>query len=101
MLIPSSCSPQSLPNSIDKAVTFLETKLPTLTNPYAVTMTSYALANEKKLNRKILLNFISPGLVVRQYFSHFRQIPFILVGRPNNKSVFVHVLLRAVPLAST
>lgn len=96
-----SCSLQSLPNSIEKAVTYLETRLPTLTNPYAVTMTSYALANEKKLNRDILFNFISPGLVVQQYFSHFRQIPFALVGRPNNKSILVHVLLRAVPLAST
>lgn len=99
--MPPSCYPQSLPNSIEKAVNFLEARLPTLTNPYAVTMTSYALANEKKLNREILFNFISPGLVVRQYFSHFRQIPFFLVGRPNNKSVFVPVLLRAVPLAST
>eukprot|EP00066_Takifugu_rubripes_P006969 XP_003972135.1 PREDICTED: complement C3-like [Takifugu rubripes] len=52
----------SLPNSIEKAVTYLQTRLPNLTNPYAVTMTSYALANENKLNRAILLNFISPEL---------------------------------------
>lgn len=87
-----------MPNSIEKAVNYLQARLPTLRNPYAVTMTSYALANENKLNKEILFNFISPGLVVQQYFSHFRQIPFTLV---NNKSVFVHALLRAVPLAST
>ncbi|XP_067438912.1 complement C3-like isoform X2 [Thunnus thynnus] len=44
----------SLPGSIDKAVAYLEERLPSLTNPYAVAMTSYALANEGKLNRQIL-----------------------------------------------
>ncbi|XP_067438953.1 complement C3-like [Thunnus thynnus] len=44
----------SLPGSIDKAVAYLERRLPSLTNPYAVAMTSYALANEGKLNRQIL-----------------------------------------------
>uniref|UniRef100_A0A3P8SVT4 Complement component c3a, duplicate 5 n=1 Tax=Amphiprion percula TaxID=161767 RepID=A0A3P8SVT4_AMPPE len=52
----------SLPNSIDKAVGYLEKRLPHLTNPYAVAMTSYALANEKKLNRDILKKYISPDL---------------------------------------
>ncbi|XP_059191588.1 complement C3-like isoform X1 [Centropristis striata] len=52
----------SMPGSIDKAVNYLETRLPTLTNPYAVTMTSYALANENKLNREILNKFLSPEL---------------------------------------
>ncbi|XP_040001308.1 complement C3-like [Xiphias gladius] len=52
----------SLPGSIDKAVTYLERRLPDLTNPYAVTMTSYALANENKLNREILYKFVSPEL---------------------------------------
>ncbi|XP_059198913.1 complement C3-like isoform X2 [Centropristis striata] len=52
----------SLPGSINKAVNYLERRLPTLTNPYAVTMTSYALANENKLNRGILNKFISPEL---------------------------------------
>ncbi|XP_041789937.1 complement C3-like [Chelmon rostratus] len=47
----------SLPGSIDKAVAYLERRLPALTNPYAVAMTSYALANENKLNRAILLSF--------------------------------------------
>ncbi|XP_051799749.1 complement C3-like [Acanthochromis polyacanthus] len=52
----------SLPSSIDKAVGYLEGRLPHLTNPYAVAMTSYALANENKLNRDILNRFISPEL---------------------------------------
>ncbi|XP_069024451.1 complement C3-like isoform X1 [Embiotoca jacksoni] len=50
----------SLPGSIDKAVSYLEKRLPTLTNPYAVAMTSYALANENKLQKNILNNFASP-----------------------------------------
>ncbi|XP_036954098.1 complement C3-like [Acanthopagrus latus] len=52
----------TLQGSIDKAVAFLETCLSSLTNPYAVAMTSYALANENKLNREILYNFVSPEL---------------------------------------
>ncbi|XP_044201965.1 complement C3-like [Thunnus albacares] len=54
----------SLPGSIDKAVAYLEKRLPSLTNPYAVAMTSYALANEGKLNRQILYShkFVSPEL---------------------------------------
>ncbi|XP_041641235.1 complement C3-like [Cheilinus undulatus] len=61
------CSDQihSLPGSIDKAVAYLENRLPSLTNPYAVAMASYALANENKLNREILYRFISPE------FSHW------------------------------
>uniref|UniRef100_A0A671YLG7 Complement C3-like n=1 Tax=Sparus aurata TaxID=8175 RepID=A0A671YLG7_SPAAU len=54
-----SPSVQSLPGGIDKAVAYLEKRLPALTNPYAVAMTSYALAQENKLNREILYNFIS------------------------------------------
>ncbi|KAM9314814.1 complement C3-like [Pholidichthys leucotaenia] len=50
----------SLPGSIDKAVGYLERRLPSLTNPYAVAMTSYALANENKLNKEILYKFVSP-----------------------------------------
>uniref|UniRef100_A0A672IG44 Complement C3-like n=1 Tax=Salarias fasciatus TaxID=181472 RepID=A0A672IG44_SALFA len=56
------CGATSLPNSIDKAVAYLENRLESLTNPYAVAMTSYALANEGKLNREILYKFVSPGL---------------------------------------
>ncbi len=57
---------QSLPNSIEKAVTYLENRLPHLTNPYAVAMTSYALANENRLNRGVLYKFAS-GVVTQQY----------------------------------
>lgn len=57
------CSPslQSLPGSIAKAVGYLERRLPTLVNSYAVAMASYALANEDKLNRNILYNFAHTG----------------------------------------
>ncbi|XP_067353934.1 complement C3-like isoform X2 [Channa argus] len=60
----SSCteSVNSMPESIDKAVTFLERRLPSITNPYAVAITSYALANANKLNREILYKFASPEL---------------------------------------
>lgn len=52
---------QSLQNSINKAVAYLEKRLPSLINPYSVAMTSYALANENKLNKEILFKFISSG----------------------------------------
>ncbi|KAM6941958.1 complement C3-like [Lycodopsis pacificus] len=55
-------SVNSLPASIGKAVVYLERRLPSLTNPYAVAMTSYALANENKLNKDILFNFVSSDL---------------------------------------
>lgn len=58
---------QSLPGSIDKAVAYLERRLPSLTNPYAVAMTSYALANENKLDREILYKFSAPGVVTKKY----------------------------------
>ncbi|XP_061572334.1 complement C3-like [Cololabis saira] len=57
-----AASINSLPGSIDKAVGYLEKRLPFLTNPYAVAMTSYALANEEKLNREILYKFASTDL---------------------------------------
>uniref|UniRef100_A0AAQ4RF49 Complement component c3a, duplicate 5 n=1 Tax=Gasterosteus aculeatus aculeatus TaxID=481459 RepID=A0AAQ4RF49_GASAC len=47
-------------SSINNAVTYLERRLPNLVNPYAVAMTSYALANEGKLYQQILYNFASP-----------------------------------------
>ncbi|KAF0023436.1 hypothetical protein F2P81_024066 [Scophthalmus maximus] len=50
----------SLPGSIDKAVAYLGKQLPSLTNPYVVAMTSYALANEGNLDREILFKFVSP-----------------------------------------
>uniref|UniRef100_A0A8D3E9Q8 Complement C3-like n=1 Tax=Scophthalmus maximus TaxID=52904 RepID=A0A8D3E9Q8_SCOMX len=48
--------------SIDKAVAYLGRRLPSLTNPYAVAMTSYALANEGNLDRETLFKFVSPAL---------------------------------------
>uniref|UniRef100_A0A672LR77 Complement C3-like n=1 Tax=Sinocyclocheilus grahami TaxID=75366 RepID=A0A672LR77_SINGR len=49
------CAESSLQESIRKAVSFLEGRLPQLTNPYAVAMTSYAMANANKLNKDILM----------------------------------------------
>ncbi|KAK5866269.1 hypothetical protein PBY51_020475 [Eleginops maclovinus] len=57
-----TASVSSLPGSIDKAVAYLQQRLPSLTNPYAVAMTSYAMANENKMNREILYKFASPEL---------------------------------------
>uniref|UniRef100_A0A8C5HPJ5 Complement C3-like n=1 Tax=Gouania willdenowi TaxID=441366 RepID=A0A8C5HPJ5_GOUWI len=57
-----SQSISSLPERIDKSVAYLEKRLPTLTNPYAVALASYALANNNKLNREVLFRFISPAL---------------------------------------
>ncbi|KAM4751408.1 complement C3-like [Anableps anableps] len=54
-----SGSINSLSSSIDKAVGYLQGRLPTLNNPYAVAITSYALANEKKFNREVLYKFAS------------------------------------------
>ncbi|XP_048051368.1 complement C3-like isoform X1 [Megalobrama amblycephala] len=51
----------SLHESIKKAVDFLEGRLPKLTNPYAVAMTSYALANAEKLNKDILMRHSTQG----------------------------------------
>ncbi|XP_035993189.1 complement C3 [Fundulus heteroclitus] len=55
-----SSSISSLPNTIRKAETYLEQRLGSLTNPYAVALTSYALAMNKKLNREILFKFAAP-----------------------------------------
>ncbi len=59
---------QSLDHSIAKAVEYLEKRLPGLTYSYAVAMTSYALAIEKKLNKEILYNYVSQGVVTQLYF---------------------------------
>ncbi|XP_059410824.1 complement C3-like [Carassius carassius] len=48
-------SVSSLRDSIRKAVSFLEGRLPQMTNPYTVAMTSYAMANENKLRKDILM----------------------------------------------
>ncbi|XP_077427272.1 complement C3-like [Vanacampus margaritifer] len=52
----------SLEESEAKALSYLEKRLPNITNPYAVAMTSYALANKNKLNKEILFKFASPEL---------------------------------------
>ncbi|NP_571317.1 complement C3a.1 precursor [Danio rerio] len=51
----------SLPESIRKAVSFLEGKLNKLTNPYAVALTSYAMAGADKLNKAVLMKFSTKG----------------------------------------
>ncbi|KAM9455090.1 complement C3-like isoform 3-T3 [Clarias gariepinus] len=45
----------SLPEASRKATEYLERRLPSLTNPYAIAMTSYALANAGKLDKARLL----------------------------------------------
>ncbi|XP_028450258.1 complement C3-like [Perca flavescens] len=57
-----SASVNGLTSSIAKAVKYLQKSLPHLTSPYAVAMTSYALANENKLNKPLLYKFVAPGL---------------------------------------
>ncbi|XP_048051427.1 complement C3-like [Megalobrama amblycephala] len=57
----------SLQESIRKAVVFLEGRLPQLTNPYAVAMTSYALANADKLDKDILMKHSSQGEAGRSW----------------------------------
>ncbi|XP_056128010.1 complement C3-like isoform X1 [Rhinichthys klamathensis goyatoka] len=51
----------SLHESIRKAVVFLEGRLPQLRNPYAVAMTSYAMANAEKLDKDILMKHSTQG----------------------------------------
>ncbi|XDV16116.1 hypothetical protein PO909_015958 [Leuciscus waleckii] len=57
----------SLHESIRKAVAFLEGRLPQLTNPYAVAMTSYAMANAEKLNKDVLMRHSSNGEAGRSW----------------------------------
>ncbi|KAM4595788.1 complement C3-like [Fundulus diaphanus] len=52
----------SLQRNIKKGVSFLQKRLQTLVNPYAVAMASYVLANENNLNLEILHSFASPDL---------------------------------------
>uniref|UniRef100_A0AAY4BNM2 Complement C3 n=1 Tax=Denticeps clupeoides TaxID=299321 RepID=A0AAY4BNM2_9TELE len=51
----------SLPGSMTKATQYLEGRLKSLTNPYAVAMVSYALANAGKLNKEILFQYSKAG----------------------------------------
>ncbi|KAM9769652.1 complement C3-like isoform 1-T1 [Menidia menidia] len=76
----------SLPDSVDKAVAYLEKRLPSLVNPYAVAMTSYALANENKMNLEILHDFSSPDL------SHW-PVP---MGRTHTLEATAYALLALV-----
>ncbi|RXN15695.1 complement C3-like protein [Labeo rohita] len=57
----------SLNESMRKAVSFLEGRLPKLTNPYAVAMTSYAMANADKLNKDILMRHSTQGEASRSW----------------------------------
>ncbi|KAK9981497.1 hypothetical protein ABG768_001027 [Culter alburnus] len=57
----------SLDESIRKAVAFLEGRLPQLTNPYAVALTSYAMANADKLNKDILMKHSTQGEAGRSW----------------------------------
>uniref|UniRef100_A0A8C7JNL8 Complement C3 n=1 Tax=Oncorhynchus kisutch TaxID=8019 RepID=A0A8C7JNL8_ONCKI len=50
---------RNLPESIEKAKQYLEFRNQHLTNPYSVALTSYALANEGKLNQSILFKHSS------------------------------------------
>ncbi|XP_067296794.1 complement C3-like [Pseudorasbora parva] len=54
-------SVSSLQDSIKKAIVFLEGRLQKLTNPYAVAMTSYAMANDGKLNKDVLMKHSTEG----------------------------------------
>ncbi|XP_075320392.1 complement C3-like [Odontesthes bonariensis] len=78
----------SLQDSIDKAVAYLEKRLPSLVNPYAVAMTSYALANENKLSLEILHSFSSPDL------SHW-PVP---MGRAHTLEATAYALLALVKI---
>lgn len=54
-------SQKSLPGSIKKTTEYLEGRLKTLTNPYAVAMVSYALASVGKLNQEVLFKHAFEG----------------------------------------
>lgn len=73
LTFPTSPSTQDLQGSKEKAAAYLEMRLRTLTNPYAVAMASYALANENKPYHKTLFKFTSPGLCMKMFKIHFDQ----------------------------
>uniref|UniRef100_A0A8C7XBH1 Anaphylatoxin-like domain-containing protein n=1 Tax=Oryzias sinensis TaxID=183150 RepID=A0A8C7XBH1_9TELE len=84
-----SATVNTLPGSIDKAVAYLEKRLPSLTNPYAVAMTSYALANEGRLNREILYKFVSPGAereIIQQHLFTLEATAYALLALVKTKS---------------
>ncbi|KAI4889080.1 hypothetical protein NFI96_023395, partial [Prochilodus magdalenae] len=49
----------SLPESMKKAIDYLERRIPTLTNPYAIAMTSYAMASAGKFDKEFLMKHSS------------------------------------------
>uniref|UniRef100_A0A3B4BYF7 Anaphylatoxin-like domain-containing protein n=1 Tax=Pygocentrus nattereri TaxID=42514 RepID=A0A3B4BYF7_PYGNA len=51
----------SLAQSMWKAIQYLERRIPSLTNPYAVAMTSYAMANADKFDKALLMRYSSGG----------------------------------------
>uniref|UniRef100_A0AAR2J943 NTR domain-containing protein n=1 Tax=Pygocentrus nattereri TaxID=42514 RepID=A0AAR2J943_PYGNA len=51
----------SLAQSMWKAIQYLERRIPSLTNPYAVAMTSYAMANAGKFDKALLMRYSSGG----------------------------------------
>uniref|UniRef100_A0A4W6GAQ6 Anaphylatoxin-like domain-containing protein n=1 Tax=Lates calcarifer TaxID=8187 RepID=A0A4W6GAQ6_LATCA len=57
------CNGTGLKDSMDRAVAYLEGRQYNLTSAYAAAVTSYALANENKLDRQILSKFIAPGFL--------------------------------------
>lgn len=65
---------QSLPNSIKKATEYLEGRLKSLSNPYAVAMVSYALANAGKLNKEVLFKHASEGWLRNIYLLWLSRI---------------------------
>ncbi|XP_026216238.1 complement C3-like [Anabas testudineus] len=56
------CNDTGLEDRIKKAVEYLEKHLYSLTSPYSAAISSYALANENRLNKQILSRFISQEL---------------------------------------
>lgn len=56
-----------MPDSRRRAVSYIEGRLRSLTSSYAVTIASYALANENKFDREFLYRFVSPGAVSKLY----------------------------------
>uniref|UniRef100_A0AAR2LRR2 NTR domain-containing protein n=1 Tax=Pygocentrus nattereri TaxID=42514 RepID=A0AAR2LRR2_PYGNA len=55
------CAKSSLAQSMWKAIQYLERRIPSLTNPYAVAMTSYAMANADKFDKALLMRYSSGG----------------------------------------
>uniref|UniRef100_A0A3B4DQL5 Anaphylatoxin-like domain-containing protein n=1 Tax=Pygocentrus nattereri TaxID=42514 RepID=A0A3B4DQL5_PYGNA len=53
------CAKARLSESIKKATEYLARRLTTLRNPYAVAMTSYAMANAGKFNKDLLMKYSS------------------------------------------